>query len=41
MWIANATLYGNIGFIVLILLGGVINCLFYGCIAMLISKKGL
>ncbi|NHJ23559.1 MAG: hypothetical protein EAX89_03220 [Candidatus Lokiarchaeota archaeon] len=40
-WVADMISYGAFGTILVVLIGGVANFFFYGCIAFLISRKGL
>ncbi|MFW9951145.1 MAG: hypothetical protein ACFFKA_13585 [Candidatus Thorarchaeota archaeon] len=41
MWVTDTALYGGIGTIIIIFMGGIVNSLFYGALAMLITKAGL
>ena len=41
MWADQTVLYGNLGTLIMILLGGIVNGLFYGAIGMFATKEGL
>ena len=41
IWNDKTVLYGNLGTLVMILLGGIVNGFFYGAIGMFATKEGL